>query len=131
MMRHLVVVTAMVFAGCTQGLRVGEVPPPTKEFLSDAARKELQLPSPGEPTTANATDMKYVGSIGNDVRQTVEDFLKPSKVKASIYAARPVGAYLLLWVSFAPTVMDGGTELIYSVEKKKIVGYFNGGGISG
>jgi len=65
-----------------------------------------------------------VKNLDPAVTKTVEESLKPTTVQIS--AARPIGNYLLLWVAF-PNVVDGGVDLIFSVEKKRIVGTFCGG----
>ena len=75
---------------------------------------------------ATAADTEYVRSLDTAVTKTVEDFFRPTGTAFQICAARPIGRYVLLWVSF-PKVADGGVDLIYSAEKRKIVGEFLGG----
>lgn len=96
------------------------------DLLSDNARTQLHLPAKGVLTLATATDMEYVRSLDAAVTKTVAGFLKPTGTAFQISAARLVGRYVLLWVSF-PKSADGGADLIYSAEKGRIVGEFCGG----
>ena len=47
-------------------------------------------------------------------------------VKWQVSALREVDAHILLWLNF-PEIMDGGVDIIYSKEKKAVVGTFLGG----
>ena len=126
-MKYLMIILAVVaFSGCQKDTASVEPAIPPEDLLSDIARAELHLPEKSALTLARASDIEYVKSLDTAVNKTVEDFLKPTGRAFQISAARPVGKYLLLWISF-PEVVDGGVDLIYSAEKRKIVGEFCGG----
>lgn len=129
----ILLLAVFCIVGCAEQLRVGELPPANDDFLSDTARQELQLPARDVPVRSNDADAKYVATLTPEVQKTLDDFFRASEVKPRISAARRVGAYLLLWASFWPTSARdiGPACLIYSVEKKKVVGYFCSGAILG
>jgi len=125
-MRYLTVLGVIVLAGCQkEPARVLSAIAPA-DLLADNVRAERRLPAKSVPTLATAADIEYVTRLDTAVTRTVEDFLRPTGAAFQICAARPVGRYVLLWVSF-PKVADGGVDLIYSAEKRKIVGEFCGG----
>lgn len=115
-----------VLCGCRQGGGTPESEVSPEEMLDDAARAELHLPAEDELTLVTDADIQFAKTLDPDVSVAVEHYVKQYTAKFRIDAARRVGDYLLLWVSF-PEVMDGGVDLIYSVEKGKIVGTFFGG----
>ena len=115
-----------VLSGCQKDNTSVETVIPPGDLLSDVARVELHLPAKSELTLAKDADIAFIKTLDPAVRTTVADILKPTGRDFQVIAARPVGKYLLLWVSF-PKVADGGIDLIYSTEKKKIVGAFCGG----
>ncbi len=125
-MKYLIVLAVIALAGCQKDTACVPSPIVPADLLSDNARAQLHLPAKGVPTLATAADMGHVRSLDAAVTRTVEGFLKPTGTAFQICAARPVGRYVLLWVSF-PKVADGGVDLIYSVEKGRIVGEFCGG----
>jgi hypothetical protein len=124
-MRRLAAVLAagVVLMGCT-----GSSPTDAGRaaFLSDTERARLHLPAVRELTRAKADDVAHVAAVPQEARDAVAKFLKPCSVEWQTTAARSVGEYWLLWISF-PKIADGGVDLIYSVEKKTIVGEFLGG----
>jgi hypothetical protein len=99
---------------------------PPEEPLSASARIERKLPPEGELTLATEDDRKFVVELAPDTIKAVERYLKPTAEDIVISAARPVGDYLLLWIGFSE-VVDGGIDLIWSVEKQECVGTFLGG----
>ncbi len=125
-MRYLIVLAVIALAGCQKDTACVPSPIAPADLLSDNARAQLHLPAKGVLTLATAADVEYVSSLDTAVTKTVEGFLRPTGSVFQIGAARPVGRYVLLWVSF-PRVADGGVDLIYSVEKGRIVGEFCGG----
>lgn len=120
----LLVIAAL--SGCQPRRLADSASIPVEDALSDVARAELHLPSQTDLTLANKADMEFVKNLSPETIRAVEKALKPAGEKVSIVAARPVGNYLLLWVSF-PEVADGGVDLLWSVEKNKAVGTFCGG----
>jgi hypothetical protein len=126
-MKYLVLAIAgAMLAGCHSRSASSGTEISPRDLLSDAARAELRLPERNVLTLAVASDIAYVETLDPVVTKTVGDFLKPTGRNFRIVAARQVGKHLLLWVSF-PEVADGGLDVIYSVEKRKIVGDFCGG----
>ncbi len=115
-------VAVVVLAGCDG--RDLTVPP--DDTLSAAARAELGLPSAGVLTLATEADMASISKLTPETVNAVREFLEPAGTEIAIVAARPVGSYLLLWISF-PKIADGGIDLIWSVEKQEPVGEFLGG----
>ena len=99
---------------------------PPEETLSASARIERKLPPEGELTLATEDDREFVAALTPDTINAVQRYLKPTAEEIVVSAARPVGDYLLLWIGF-PDVMDGGIDLIWSVEKQETVGTFLGG----
>lgn len=99
---------------------------PPRSLLTVHERSELQLPQADQLTLATQADIDYVKTLPKEVHDTTTTFLQPRHQRFSIVAARPVGRYLLLWISF-PSVADGGIDLIYSVEERTFVGEFKGG----
>ena len=116
----------LAFSGCQKQSPTGESAVSTEDILSDAARVELHLPANGELTLGTDADRKKANSLDPEVSKAVGAFLKPKAVEWQIVAARPIGKHILLWIAFLK-IADGGVDLIYSVEKKKIVGEFLGG----
>jgi LysM repeat protein len=87
-----------------------------------------RLPRPDELTLARAEDTARAASIPAEVREAVREHLARTHpaVEWRIDAARPVEGHLLLWISF-PKIVDGGIDVVYSAEQRKIVGTFLGG----
>lgn len=119
-----VMLVTMALAGC-RGPGGTPVIPAT-DLLTVSERAKGLLPGEAELTLATEADVHHVSRLSPEVVRTVEQFLKPCGRKSRIVAARPVGHHLLLWVCF-PEVKDGGIDLIYSLEKKRVVGTFFGG----
>ncbi len=127
MVKHLAILLAtLALTGCRWGGASYEATIRAEDLLSDAARAEFHLPTKTALTLANRTDMEFVKTLAPDLVKAVEDFQKPTGNRVRISAARPIGKYLLLWVTF-PDVADGGVDLIMSVDSKKVVGRFCGG----
>ncbi|MCC6698150.1 MAG: hypothetical protein IT365_21185 [Candidatus Hydrogenedentes bacterium] len=112
--------------GCQQKNGTPDIDIPPEDFLDDGIRAELALPAKDELTLATNADVQFVKTLSREVIAAVEQSVTPQSAEFRIAAARPVGGYLLLWIGF-PEVMDGGEHVIYSVEKKKLVGTFLGG----
>jgi hypothetical protein len=128
MMIRYWMITLMVLAmtGCQKAnVSIEEAIGP-EAALTDSARAELHLPLKTDLTLATPADTEFVNSLTTDTVKAVEIFLKPVERTIRIAAARPIGNYLLLWVAF-PEVADGGVDLIFSIEKKRVVGTFLGG----
>ncbi len=127
MMRFLIIALAvLVMAGCQKAnVSVEEAIRP-EDALSDSARAEHHLPLESDLTLAKPADIEFVKSLSPDTVKAVELFLRPVERKHHIVAARLIGNYILLWVAF-PEVADGGVDLIFSLEKKRVVGTFLGG----
>jgi LysM repeat protein len=106
--------------GATEGARAPESPA--------GAPAVGRLPRPDELTLAKPEDTARTATVANDVRDIVQKHLARERpgVEWRIEAARPVEGHLLLWISF-PKIMDGGIDLVYSTEQRKIVGAFLGG----
>ncbi len=120
------ILAVIVMAGCQKAdVSVDEAIRP-EDALTDSVRTELHLPLKGDLTLAKPADTEFVMGLSPDTVNAVESFLKPTGRKTRVVAARPIGNYILLWVSF-PAVADGGVDLIYSLEKKRVVGTFLGG----
>ncbi|MBF0411038.1 MAG: hypothetical protein HQM10_27095 [Candidatus Riflebacteria bacterium] len=107
----------------------------TDDNMTAEQRTRLGLPlADGDPKTMihpNSKDEKSVASLPAEVFTAIDGYVKVCrnkdfKSKGKVYATRKVGEYFLLWVT-EPDVMDGGFELIYSIEKNRIVGTFFGG----
>lgn len=116
----------LAVSSCQKPDPSGEAAIAAADQLSDAARVELQLPARGALTLATAADRETIKALAPEVHAAVGAHLKQDTATWQIVAARPIGKYLLLWIAF-PKVADGGVDLIYSVEKKRIVGAFLGG----
>lgn len=110
----------------TAGAAGVAAPVPGGPSLADAARTEPHLPAKGELTLATAADIRAAATVAPEVKEAIGAYLKPQKVDWQIVAARNVGKHILLWIAF-PKIADGGIDLIYSAEQKKIVGEFHGG----
>lgn len=118
----LVLLTLVTLAGCiTKGLSI-----PPEDALTPSARAALKLPAEDTLTLSTQQDMEFAAKLAPETVSAVMEFLKPAQTDVSIYAARPIGSHLLLWVSF-PKIADGGIDLIWSVEEQKPVGWFLGG----
>jgi len=94
--------------------------------LSASRRAELNLPLKDQLTLATKADVAFAKKLTPDTVRAVKTFLKPTTKKIVISAARSEGRHLLLWISF-PEVVDGGIDLIWSIENRKCVGAFLGG----
>ncbi len=104
--------------------------------LSSAERRALGLPldeecPPDQILQTNGDDEKFVAALPTDVYAAIHAYVKEARgrdfnAQGNIYAARKVGAYILLWVN-EPQVDDGGFELIYSIADKRIAGSFFAG----
>ena len=116
----------VAIAGCQPQSPPGTAAVSSEDLLSDEARVELRLPAKAELTLATDADRERANRLGREVTEAVGTFLESKDVEWQIVAARPVGTHILLWVAF-PKIADGGVDLIYSVEKKRIVGEFLGG----
>lgn len=126
-MRYLVSMLILSsLCGCQQENESPSVDIPAVDVLDDGVRAELALPAKDKLTLATNADVQFVKTLSPEVVAAVERSVTPQSAKFRIVAARPVGEYLLLWIGF-PEVMDGGAHVIYSVEKKKLVGTFLGG----
>ena len=117
---------ALVMAGCQKAHVSAEEAIRPEDALSDSARAEHHLPLKHVLTLAKPADTDFVKSLSPDTLKAIELFLEPDERKHQIVAARLIGNYILLWVAF-PGVADGGVDLIYSLEKKRVVGTFLGG----
>jgi hypothetical protein len=128
MARYLAAILAgIVVLGCAgQSANSNNVASSRDDFLSDDARAQLHLPAKGELTLAKKDDTARIEALPPEVADAVGEYLDSQSVEWCIVAARPVGKYWLLWISF-PKIMDGGVDLIYSQERNKIVGEFLGG----
>jgi hypothetical protein len=126
-MRCWIITLAMLaMAGCQKAnVAVKEAIRP-EDVLTDSARIELHLPLKGDLTLARPADAEFAKGLSPDTVKAVELFLKPVERKHHIVAARLIGNHILLWVAF-PEVADGGVDLIFSLEKKRVVGTFLGG----
>lgn len=111
---------------CQKHSPTGEAAVSSEGFLSAAERIELHLPAIGKLTLGTDADRGNANALDPEVSKAIEAFLKPRAVEWQICVARPIGKHILLWIGF-PKIADGGADLIYSVEKKKIVGEFCGG----
>ncbi len=126
MNRYWITILAVIVMGCQKAdVSVEEAIRP-EDALTDSVRTELHLPLKGDLTLAKPADTEFVMGLSPDTVNAVESFLKPAGRKTRIVAARPIGNYILLWVAF-PEVADGGVDLIFSLEKKRVVGAFLGG----
>jgi hypothetical protein len=99
---------------------------PPENTLSASERVELGLPPEGELTLATEVDRDFVAKLSPDTIRAVERYFKSAGEDAMISAARPAGEYLLLWIGFSE-VVDGGMDVIWSVEDQKCLGTFLGG----
>ena len=127
-MKTLIILAAIVaLAGCNKNVAPPEIVITPENRLSEATRLELHLPAgTSDLTLATASDIQLSRTLDATVKTAVSDALKPKGRAFEINAARAVGNYLLLWISLPPS-NDSGIDLIYSTEKKKIVGEFLGG----
>ena len=128
MLRSLVFLCASILiSGCVPASPGGSTPASASaDFLLPAERARLHLPVEGEITLAAPKDWKAVKDLPPEAKEAVHAFLEKQSVEWLITAARPMGDHWLLWITF-PKIADGGIDLIYSAEKKKIVGEFLGG----
>jgi hypothetical protein len=122
-MKHILALLAVVaLSGChTKDFSI-----PQDDVLSPDVRTELKLPPTDVLTLAAKPDVEYAAKLPLETVSAVKLLLKPVGTEVSIDAARPIGSYFLLWISF-PKIADGGIDLIWSVDKQKPVGYFLGG----
>jgi hypothetical protein len=100
----------------------------TEKALTNAERETAGLPLEGVLTLAQPGDTDAARSVPEKVRQGVAAYIKTHERDAEwkVCAARPVGKYLLLWIWF-PKIMDGGVDVIYSMDDDQVVGTFLGG----
>lgn len=96
--------------------------------MPKAERSALNLPLPNVLTLAKNEDIKNAKKVSKAVRNVVGEYIKKEHrgVEWEISAAREVKGHILLWLNF-PKILDGGVDVIYSKEKKAIVGTFLGG----
>jgi hypothetical protein len=127
MTKCVIVALALVaLSGCRRDLISIDAAILPEDVLSESARTEFDLPSKTDLTLAKRADVDLAKDLAPETIKAVEEFLEPTGRRIQIAAARPIGKYLLLWVGF-PEVADGGVDLIFSVEKKRVVGTFCGG----
>lgn len=127
MIRCIAILLSMLFlSGCWNQSPTGGIATSTEGFLSEAERVELHLPAHGKLTLATGADCTNANTLDTEVSKAVGTFLKPKTTQWQIVASRTIGKHILLWIMF-PKIADGGVDLIYSIEKKKIVGKFPGG----
>jgi len=122
----VILLGSFVLWGCQKQTPTRESVASNEHFLSDAARVELHLPAKAELTLGTDSDREKANTLYPKMKNAVDAFLNPKTVEWQIVAARPIGKHILLWIAF-PKIADGGVDLIYSVEKKRIVGEFLGG----
>jgi hypothetical protein len=121
-----------LFASCSEKSTTPGANPvgPAKpeKVLTNAEREAVGLPKEGALTLAQPGDTAAVNNVPEKVRQGVAEYVKTHHrdVAWTICAARPVGKYLLLWIAF-PKIMDGGVDVIYSLDEERVVGTFLGG----
>ena len=127
MMRFvLILLGVFVLSGCQERLPASHATASAESFLTDPARVALHLPATTELTLGTDSDRANANALDPKVRNAVGAFLKSKAVDWRIIAARPIDKHILLWIQF-PKIDDGGVDLIYSVEKNRIVGEFLGG----
>ncbi len=111
-------------AGWAQGPD-GELPKEERVRLGLPLAEPVPMDQVIRPTPA---DEALVASLSAEVFAAVDEYAKTRgregfHAAGNVTAARRIGDYLLLWVQ-EPGVMDGGFEVIYSVEKQRVVGTF-------
>ncbi|NLI76524.1 MAG: hypothetical protein GX442_08785 [Candidatus Riflebacteria bacterium] len=77
-------------------------------------------PTPEDEALAASLPAEVFGAIDEYVKTRRQEIFHSA---GNVTAAHRIGDHLLLWVH-EPGVMDGGFELIYSEEKRRIVGTF-------
>jgi hypothetical protein len=99
-----------------------------EKALTADERKAAGLPLEGILTLAQPGDTAATVSVPPKVQTAVAAYIKAHHRDAEfrICAARPVGKFLLVWIDF-PKIMDGGVDLIYSLDDDCVVGNFMGG----
>jgi hypothetical protein len=125
-MRNLVILLCVIgpLVGCQNHSGIDGTAIQRLDFLSDGERENLRLPRKAELTLATALDRERIRELGPEVGKAVAAYLKPQAFE--IIAARLIDKHILVWIAF-PDVLDGGVDLVYSVEGKRIVGTFLGG----
>ncbi|MFT5469210.1 MAG: hypothetical protein ACI8UO_004325 [Verrucomicrobiales bacterium] len=120
------ILTAILFAISLFSAAHASPSEKSENTLSPSARSHLKLPLEDVLTLAVEADTDFAAKLKPKTIKAVTRYLKPTEGKIEISAARSVGDYLLLWIAF-PEVIDGGIDLIWSVEEQKSVGTFLGG----
>jgi hypothetical protein len=119
----LLLLMAMTVAGCGRQA--------TEPAAATQSTRPAEIPAPGVLTLATRADMDAAAGIASDpaIQKAIGDRVGGSAQRWQIVAARPVGDYVLLWVSF-PDVADGGVDLVYS-KKERCIGWDFTGGMRG
>ncbi|MCJ8328401.1 MAG: hypothetical protein HRT89_01240 [Lentisphaeria bacterium] len=118
----LILLTAVAFTGCVKSLNY---PIALEDSLTEVERTNLKLPAKRTLTRETKTDKEYAAELSPTMIKAILYYYYNSGTKAVIYAARPVGGYLLLWLEF-PYVGEGRIGVIWSVKENKPVGIFEG-----
>jgi hypothetical protein len=115
----LVTIMALFLSGCAGA--------PTTTPGATPARPD-EVPAEGVLTLATTADIDRATACSGDaaIQSAVNDYLAKPGRQWTINAARPVGDYVLLWISF-PGTADGGIDLIYSTKDQRIHWTFTGG----
>jgi hypothetical protein len=87
-----------------------------------------EIPAEDVLTLAIPADMDAAAEAASDpaLQKAVREHLGGAAPRWQIVAARPVGDYVLLWISF-PEIADGGVDLVYSRKERRIGWSFKGG----
>jgi len=93
----------------------------------DAARP-IGIPAADALTLAKPADMQAAAQFASDpaLQLAVNAYLRGSAQRWKLVAARELGDYVLLWISFSG-VADGGVDLVYSKKQRRIGWEFLGG----
>ena len=121
--RLFVVLIAMAAVGCDRPQTATTQTPSTTQSTRPA-----EVPLANVLTLATKADMEAAADVASDpaVQKAIGDYVGNSASRWEVVAARSLGDFVLLWVSF-PDVADGGIDLVYSKKEQRIKWEFKGG----
>jgi hypothetical protein len=119
----LVTLLAMSLAGC-EGPQTAATP----RVPAASSPRPSEIPPEDVLTLATKADLDAAEEAASDpaLQKAIREHLGGDAPQWQIVAARPLGDYVLLWISF-PEIADGGADLVYSRKEQRIGWSFKGG----
>lgn len=122
-----------IFLGALSACDKPSPPPVPPPATTVAPYRPAEVPAEGVLTLATPADIARAPAFVSNpaIQKAIKDFIATDHLYKptdpwTLNAARPVGDYVLLWISF-PKIADGGIDLIYSTKDHRIYWTFLGG----